>query len=178
MAEAFERLVVQIHVGDFQLVEIERIGVDGESVIVRGDFDLSGDLIQHRMIGAAMAELQLVGLAAQREAQDLMAQADAEDRDFADQFADLRGLVVERLGIAGAVREKHAVGLQRQHIFGGGAGRDHRNPAAGMHQAAQDVALDAEIVGDHVMADLGVCAFAFGGRAADQAVLPVVAFRG
>ena len=81
-----------------------------------------------------------------------MAEADAEDRRLADQFADLRGLVLERLGIAGAVREKHAVGLERQHVFGGGARRDNRHAAAGVDQAAQDVALDAEIVGDHVIA--------------------------
>ena len=39
VAEAFERLVVQVDVRDFDLVEIERIGIDGEAVIVRGDLD-------------------------------------------------------------------------------------------------------------------------------------------
>ena len=44
MAEAFERLVVQIDVGDFELVQVERIGIDGESVIVRRDLHFAGDL--------------------------------------------------------------------------------------------------------------------------------------
>ena len=36
--EAFERFVIQIHMGDFELVEIQRIRVDGESMIVRSNF--------------------------------------------------------------------------------------------------------------------------------------------
>ena len=76
------------------------------------------------MVGAAVAELELVGLAAEGEAQDLVAEADAEDRRLADEFADLRGLVFERLGIAGAVREEDAVGLQGEHIFGEVSGGD------------------------------------------------------
>ncbi len=39
MAEAFERLVVEIDVGDVDVVVAERIGIDREAVIVRGDFD-------------------------------------------------------------------------------------------------------------------------------------------
>ena len=65
-----------------------------------------------------MSELQLVGLAAEREAENLVAQADAEDGLLADQLADVADLGCERLRIAGTVREKHAVGLQRQHVFG------------------------------------------------------------
>ena len=89
MAEAFQRLVVQVDVREFDFVLVQRVGVDREAVIVRGDFDVAGDLVEHRMIRAAVAELQLVGFAAQREAEDLMAQADAEDRLFADQLAHL-----------------------------------------------------------------------------------------
>ena len=61
----------------------------------------------------------------------------------------------KRLGIAGAVREKDAIGLQREHVFGGGERRDDGHVAAGMHEAAQDVLFDAEIVGDDVIARLG-----------------------
>ncbi len=39
MAEAFEGLVVEIHVSDLDFVEVERIGIDREAVIVRGDLD-------------------------------------------------------------------------------------------------------------------------------------------
>ena len=37
MAEALQRLVVQIHVGDVDVVGVERIGIDREAVIMRRD---------------------------------------------------------------------------------------------------------------------------------------------
>ncbi len=126
MAEAFERLVVQIDVGDVDVVEVERIGIDREAVIVRGDFHLVGELVEDRMIGAAVAEFQFVGLAAEGEAEDLVAEADAEDRRLADEVADVADLGFERLGIAGTVREEDAVGLEREHVFGGGERRGRR----------------------------------------------------
>ena len=61
----------------------------------------------------------------------------------------------ERLRIAGAVREEDAVGLEREHVFGGGERGHDGDAAADLHQAAQDVVLDAEIVGHHVVARLG-----------------------
>ena len=48
------------------------------------------------------------------QGQQLMPQADAEDRLLAQQVADRLLGVAERLGIAGAVGEEHAVGLQCQ----------------------------------------------------------------
>ena len=44
----------------------------------------------HRLVAAVMAELELVGLAAERQAEDLVAEADAEDRLLADQLAHRR----------------------------------------------------------------------------------------
>ena len=67
-------------------------------------------------------------------------------------IVDLR---VQRLGIAGAVREKHAVGLEREHVFGGSERRHDGHFAARVHQPAQNILFDAEIVGDHVEARLG-----------------------
>ena len=71
-------------------------------------------VIEHRMIRAAMAELQLVRLAAKREPQDLMPQADPEDGTFPISFCTCASLQLERLRIAGTVGKKHAVGLERQ----------------------------------------------------------------
>ena len=60
-----------------------------------------------------MAELELEGLGPAGQAQQLMPQADAEDGHFAEHAADAVLSVVERLGVAGAVAEEHAVGLVR-----------------------------------------------------------------
>ena len=63
------------------------------------------------MVRAAMAELQLVGLAADGERQDLMAEADAEDRHAGgDQLPRVRDRVPQDGRITRAVAEEHAVG--------------------------------------------------------------------
>src|SRR5882757_6190246 len=44
-AESFERLIVEIDVSDFGFGWVERIGIDGEAVVVRGDLDLLRELV-------------------------------------------------------------------------------------------------------------------------------------
>ncbi len=61
----------------------------------------------------------------------------------------------ERFGVAGAVREEDAVGLEGEHIFGGSERGHHRHVAAGVDEAAKDVVLDAEVVGDDVKLRVG-----------------------
>ena len=53
---AFDRVVVQIHVRYFPLRR-QRIGRDREAVILRGDFDLASQAVQHRLIRAAMVSM-------------------------------------------------------------------------------------------------------------------------
>ncbi len=90
---------------------VERGRVDGVVVVLRGDFDLAGVEVLDGMVGAVVAELELVGLAAKRQAEDLVAEADAEERRLAGEVADVLLRVVEGLGIAGAVRKEDAVGV-------------------------------------------------------------------
>ena len=83
---------------------------------------------------------------------DLVAEADAEGRDAAlDQLARRGDRVVARLRVARAVGQEDAVGLERQH-FGAPASAPARTVtlAAALGQHAQDVVLDAVVVGDDV----------------------------
>ena len=98
---------------------LERVRVHGEAVILRRDLDLAGGQVHHRLIAAVVAELELVGLAAERQTQDLMAEADTEDRLLADQSLHVLFGVGHGVGIARPVGEKNAVGIERQHIFSG-----------------------------------------------------------
>ena len=88
------------------------VGIDRKPVILRRDFNLAGRQLLHRVVRAAMAEFQLVGLAAHRQAQDLMTEADAEHRHTR---RDERFRVVDRIGerrrVAGTVAQEHAVGI-------------------------------------------------------------------
>src|SRR5690348_2364596 len=102
------------------------------------------------MIAAVVAELELIGPSAECEADELMSEADAEYRSLAHETPDVVTSVIDRLWIAGAVRQKDSVGTESQDIFCGGLGGNDGNVAALVHQHAQDVLLDAVIVGDHV----------------------------
>ena len=71
--------------------------------------------VAHRLVAAVVAELELEGPAAQGEAEELVAEADAEDRHVGvDQLADVVDDLGQRLRIARAVREHHAVDRQGQ----------------------------------------------------------------
>ena len=80
MAHAFQRLVVEIDVRQFHFALRQRIGIDGEIMVVRGDLDFAAGQLLHRMIAAVVAEFQLKGLASKGNAGELMSQANAEDR--------------------------------------------------------------------------------------------------
>ena len=84
MAKALDRVVVEVQVRHFQIVG-QRFGLDRKAVVLRGDLHPAAVPVHHGLVGAAMAELQLVGLRAAGQRQQLMAQADAEDRLLAQQ---------------------------------------------------------------------------------------------
>jgi len=150
VAQAFERLIIQVDVGEFNFVGVDGVGIDGEVVVVGGDLDLAGGVVADGVVAAVMAELEFVGFATEGEAAKLVAEADSEDGDAAEHVLDGFDGVVDWLGIAGAVGEEDAVGLETQHITGGGLSRNHRHAATFAGEHAQDVVFDAEVVGDYV----------------------------
>ena len=83
--------------------------VHGEPVILRGDFDPAGFQILDRLVGAAMAEFELEGLSAEGLAQNLVPQANPENRNaVVDQVARRLHGVTERRRVARAVGKKYA----------------------------------------------------------------------
>src|SRR5207248_693160 len=125
-------------------------GIDGEVMVVGGDLDLARAQLLYRMIAAVVAELQLVGFAAERESNQLMSQADAEYRRFPEQAANVFDGVRAWLGITGAVGQKNAVWLKCEHIFCRRLRRHHRHVAALAGEHPQDVVLDAVVVSNYM----------------------------
>ena len=78
-----------------------------------------------------VAEVHFQGFCADGEADELVSQADAED-GFAACHQFLHGFdgVGTRFGVARAVGEEHAVGVERQHVFRAGLGWDDGQAAA------------------------------------------------
>src|SRR5271169_6234523 len=117
---------------------------------MRGDLNLAARELLHRMIPTMVAEFQLEGFASQRNSDQLMSQADSENRLPSHQATNVVDRVGAGLGISRAIRKKHAVRLQRQHVLRRRLSRDDRHLAAFSAQFAQNVLLDAEIIGDYV----------------------------
>ena len=120
----------------------------GEAVVLAGDLGAAGGQVLDRVVGAVVAERQLVGLEADGAAEQLVAEADPVDGQLADQLAHGRDDVVERRRVAGAVGQEDRVG-----IVGQSARR--RSPCTGcsstvapaLAQVAHDRELDAGV--DH-----------------------------
>src|SRR5438105_11920558 len=99
----FKRAVVQIKVGHLNFAFLERIRIDREIMVVRRDLDFAGSLLANGMISTVMSEFKFVGLTAEGEADQLMAQTDPKDRRLTRQSANTLVCVGDRLGIAGTV---------------------------------------------------------------------------
>ena len=129
--QALDRAVVEVQVGELGGAEVgapsaparrPRSGsppsgpADGEAVVLGGDVDPAGLEVLDRVVGAAVAEGELEGLEPDRPAEELVAEADADDRLLADDAADVVDDVVERRRVAGAVGEEDEVGVAREHL--------------------------------------------------------------
>ena len=136
----------------------QRIGRHGETVVHRHDLDLAGGEVLHRMVGAVVTLMHLLGLGAERQRQHLVAEADAEDRHvLLDQRLDGRhGVIAGRRRIAGAVRQEDAIGIVGEDVLGAGRRRHQDHPGAFAGHPTQDVALGAVVDGDDGVARLGL----------------------
>src|SRR5215467_10734640 len=82
----------------------------GKPVVVAGDLYPAGGEVLDRLVDAAVPEPELVGAQAERPAEDLAAQADAEHRDARGEHLAHRGHRVPGCGrVTGAVGEEHPV---------------------------------------------------------------------
>src|ERR1700689_1515919 len=77
--QSLDGVVIQVQMRQYR-APFERVVVDREAVVLRRDLDAPRAQIHHRMIGAMMAEVELVGLAAERQPKQLMSETDAEHR--------------------------------------------------------------------------------------------------
>ena len=101
-AQPLDGAVVEVDVGQLggaevglpadRLVALDRrraVGAEhGEAVVLAGDLGPAGGQVLDRVVGAVVAERQLVGLKPDRAAQQLVAEADPVHRELAD---ELRG---------------------------------------------------------------------------------------
>src|SRR4029079_3667415 len=76
----FQRVVVQIDVGEFHFTLRQRIRIDSKIMVVRRDLDLPRVQLLYGMVSAMMSKLQLESFSAKRNSRELMPKANPEDR--------------------------------------------------------------------------------------------------
>ena len=171
--QAFDHVIVQIDVGDEHLAVLAVFewcidllanrGVDREAVVVGGDLDLAGGQILDRLVDATMAELQLVSAKAERTAQQLVTEADAEERVAGVKYlAQQLDFGTGLFRVARAVGEEDAVRVQVLDFGEGDGGGHHVHAAAAFGHAVRGHALDAEVHSGHGVQRL--LAFVFAAR--------------
>src|SRR2546425_1422754 len=152
---SFDRSVVEVKVGDLKRLRARnatRLSPHRESMILGRDKYLSRRKIAHRMIPPAMAVGQLDRLASHRQAEQLMAETDAKDRQLpVRQRPNCIDRVTDGCGVAGPVRQEDAVRLQGTSLRRSRRRRYDRDAAAVLHEQPQDVALHPEVERDHMM---------------------------
>ncbi len=147
---ALQRAIEERHMGA-QQVRRQAVHVDRKTVVLAGDQHLSGLQILHRMVGTMVPELHFQRPRARGQRQQLVTETDAEDRHApGKQLANRVDRVVAGLRVARTVRQEHPVGPQREDIGSARLRRHDGHPAAAGSQHAQDVVLDAVVVGDDV----------------------------
>ena len=125
---------------------LTRFTFQREAVVLRGDGDPPGGVIDDRHVDAAVPEHHLVRRAAQRAAEDLVAEADAEQRDSgAEHLAGDADDVVRGGRVSGSVGQEHTVGLQVGDLVEGRRRRQHVAADAAAGEVARRVGLDAQI---------------------------------
>ncbi len=127
----------------------ERVDVDGEAVVLRGDLDLAGGEVHHRLVAAVVAELELVGRP-----------PSARPRIWwPRQMPKIGTLPISARDVLARVRRRRrdrpgrSRGRRRRASCASTSARRRRrrhdaHAAADADEVAQDVALDAEVVGD------------------------------
>ena len=127
-------------------------------MVLRGDLHPAGPLVEHRLIGPPMAELELERLGRRRPGREAGGPGRCRRSGASrlggrpDQRPKCRDRFSASAGVAGAVGEEDAVGLVvEDRLRGRGAGND-RHLAADVDQVPEDVPLHAEVEGDDVRA--------------------------
>ncbi len=149
--DAFDCTVVGAGVADHGASErgvefLARLTFEREPVVLRGDGDTAGLVFDDRDVDAPVAELHLVGAQPECAAEDLVAEADTEQRQALTEH--LLGQVHRTVGggrVAGTVGQEHTVGLQVQDVVQCRGGRQHMHSDAALREHARGVGLDTEV---------------------------------
>src|SRR5690606_8856921 len=155
VAQARHGPIIEVDMGHFDLGFVQGAGIHGEPMVLGGYLHLARAQILYGMVRAAMPELELEGFSAQEIGQQLVAEADSENRLHPEQGFDGIDGIIQLGRVAGAVGEEYPVRIEGQDFFGRGGGGNAHHLGTHGPQFPKDVVLDAVIDrGDLVTRDV------------------------
>ena len=164
VAKALNRPVIQVHICD---LEVRSAGnpclapLHGKPVVLGGDQHAPCGEFLDWVVPTTVPVGKLVRPAPVGESEDLMPEADPEDRHALGRYRpDCGGCVGDGLGITRSVGQEDAVRPVAQDVLGARRRRHDRDAAAQIGETAQDVPLGAVIDGDDAVTDRGQAAVA------------------
>src|SRR5262245_66576730 len=131
--------------GQLNFVLVQAVRIDREAMVVRGNLDAAAAHVFDGLIAAAVAEFEFEGAAAERPSEQLMSQADAEDRRGAEQPPDFGDDPGKTPGTAGPVGRKTPAGRQGVTAAAGVARGNDGNSQPAPTRAPRNVFLPPKV---------------------------------
>ena len=103
MPHSFYGLIVEVDVGQFQVRVLNGVHVHAKPVVLRGYFNLTGEQIFDWVIRPVVPEFELEGFSTERQAQQLMAEANAERGVVTHEASDRIHRIHDRFRIPRAI---------------------------------------------------------------------------
>src|SRR5271163_326534 len=100
VSQPFQSRVIQIDVSQLNFALRQRIRIHREVMVVSRDLNLAGLQLLHRVVPTMMSKLQLESFPAQRDADELMSQANAKDRHSPHESPNAVHRISTRFGIS------------------------------------------------------------------------------
>ena len=145
MPHPFERPVIEVHLCDFDLIGIERVGIDRESMVLGGDHYPTGLEVFDRLIGSPMAKFQFECSSTKGQAQKLVTQADAKDRFLTHQLTDRINRIRNALWVARAIRQEDSIWMVGEDCLCRGRGRQNDHFTVPLPEGTEDVQLYSKV---------------------------------
>ena len=137
VAQARDRVVVQVVFGDNGFVFLKVINRGGETMVLRSDCDPAGFHVLYGLVASPVSEFQLVGGSSQGMCDDLVAQTNAKDGKVGQEVSHGFMGIGNGCWISRTVGEKDGIRSFAANLFGRGVGRqdlhlEQLQPAEGL----------------------------------------------
>ena len=109
MSHPLGRVIIEIDLSEFNLPGVQRVRIDAESMILRGDHHLACSEIFDRLIGPSVSEFQFEGLPSESQSKELMPQTDPKDGFLSDQMVNRLNGIGNRFGVPWPIRQNDSV---------------------------------------------------------------------